>query len=207
MSGATCFVPDPCTLLNTPPFACSFKWCVERNRPITYNALYSTGYVVATAVPKMVDGIPTMIQNDLESWLFRIALIQTVPYVATFIVLFIVLMVTKVILFEVGIMLILLIILLTIICILWMLQDSSNVISTLETNISSKLNENWNNNPQFSTELSDALFNPDSIACYCKLGQSEEQQAIDQDLLESYRAYGSNVDDINSDEYTDESSD
>lgn len=191
MSGETCLVPNPCTLFDSPP-GCTLGWCFDRNLPVTYNALYSSGYVVATAAPKLVADIPTMIENDLTSWLFRIALIQTIPYVATFIVLFIALMVTKVILFEVGIMLILLILFLTTICILWMLQDSSNVVYTLEDNIISKINENWANNPQLPRQLYDALFNPNSIACYtCPFGATEEN--VDQDLLESYRQFGINT--------------
>lgn len=194
----TCFIPSPCTLLDNPA-GCEFAWCFERDCPATYNALYSTGYLLATTAPKLVDGIPTMIQEDLKSWLFRIALIQTIPYLATFIVLFIVLMVTNVILIEVGILLILLIIILTMLAVLWMIQYSSNVVYTVETNIRSKINENWKNNPQLPGQLLLTLFEPDTVACYtcgcsgCRCGFTEDDPQIEQHLLEYYRQLGEDI--------------
>lgn len=206
MSGETCFIPSPCTLLDNP-VDCQFAWCAERNCPVTYNALYSTGYLLATTAPKLTDGIPTMIQEDLKSWLFRIALIQTIPYLATFIVLFIALMASGVILVEVGIFLILLIIILTMLAVLWMIQDSSDVVYTLETNIRSKINENWKNNPDFARKLIYTLFEPDTVACYeCSctgchciaLGNNcicepTETAQVEADLREYYRQLGADI--------------
>jgi ABC-type transport system involved in cytochrome bd biosynthesis fused ATPase/permease subunit len=152
--------------------------------------LYTIGYITQQYVPFWIDGIGTILQDDLSSWLIRQVIISTVPYVVTFIALFIALMMLGVISVSVGIVLIISLLILTFICVTWILEDASDSVYQVETQVRNKISQNWETNKsQFFRYLTDAVINPDGLSCPngCPIAQETIE---DKELFEKYRQYG-----------------
>lgn len=165
MSTGSFCVPTPCEITGNPP-GCLFVWCFERNNTVNYNSLYTIGYITRQYVPIFIDGVSTLVQDDLSSWITREVIISTVPYVLTFITLFITLMIVNVISIPIGIVLIISIIALTAASVTWILEDTDDVITSLNNKIRGKLTQNFDENKtEFFELLVEAVVNPDSIAC------------------------------------------
>lgn len=182
-------IPSPCVLFEDSLPGCEFEWCAIRNKPITVNSLYSLFFVVSNAIPVILHDVPDIIQTSISDLLFRLAIIQTIPYVTTFVILFIVLIITHVIAIEVGILLILLVFLLAIICVFWMVEDSSNTIYTLDDQTRALISNNLKSNQTaIIRNIGETLITPDQIACTpCS---SNDILLEDEILLEEYVKIG-----------------
>jgi hypothetical protein len=155
-------VPDFCKVNDIPFQPCVFI----KAAPVTFENLYSTIYMGTQAVPLITEGIPTKIQDDLTWLFFRIAFVQTLPYIIMFAVLFIVMMRARLVSFDVGIMMIVLIVVLAVISVAWILFYVDNVIVDLISQVGTMLTDNWNKNKaQIGCNLYEAWIDPAYVAC------------------------------------------
>ena len=100
-----------------------------------FNTLFATAQAAAESFPLVIDGIGTTVQDELTKLFYRVAIVQGIPYLVVFIVLFIVLMRSNVISTAVGIMLIMFIIVMTVIGIAFILFYTEDVVDNVVTNI------------------------------------------------------------------------
>lgn len=165
-------VPSPCSLIGLTGLElgeCQLSdWCgARKEQPMTLNNIYSAGFVLVDNVPVVFAGTPEIIQNEVSSWYFRTLIIQTIPYVAVFIILFITLMITGVISVWVGLLLIVSLIVLVIVTIFWIRQELSNTVSTISTQLNDQINANWAvHGTAIGEQLNTALsVNVETLAC------------------------------------------
>ncbi len=198
MSTGLFCVPTPCSLAGNPP-GCLYTWCnFLRNRPVSNNSLYNIGYITQQYIPIWVNGIGSILQDDLSSWLTRQVIINTVPYVVTFIALFITLMILDVISVAVGIVLIISLLIITIVCVTWILEDASDSVYQVVNQVENKIIENWETNKsRFFRYLTEAIINPDGLSCPNGCPVTEEI-IKDEELFEKYRQYGEDITDCQS---------
>lgn len=185
-------VPNPCTLIGSPP-GCEEDWCFISRVPLAVGNLYSVSYVLARYAEIIFAGVPTMIQQDLTDLLLRIALIQSLPYILTFIILFITLMVTGVIMVEVGVILIMFTIVITIVCLTWIAFDAADVIRNVGTQIREQGEAGWDANVnEIIRATTRALIAPEEIACTpsCPTAGADLNEATLAALVEKYRKLG-----------------
>lgn len=183
MSTGSICVPNPCALAGltgTELGICEASWCGlgpffgEKCQCVSANSLWSLGFIILTGIPTLTNDIPTIVENNVGSWLFRMAVIITLPYVLTFIVLFIVLIANGTISGITGIVLMTLVILLAIIAVAWMVSDTTDTTSSTLAQIRTQFNQNVANNSQaIGQAVLEALRDPDGLACTgaCTTGQ------------------------------------
>jgi hypothetical protein len=131
------------------------------------------GYLILNGIPTLTNNIPTIVENNVGSLLFRLAVIQTLPYVFTFLVLFIVLIAVGTVSFITGFLLMILIVLLAIVAVAWMTWDTTDSTSSTFAQIRTQFNQNISNNSQaIGQAVFTALTNPDALACTgaCPIG-------------------------------------
>lgn len=156
---------SPCTFIGNP-LDCDCEWCHERCQFVNLNQIYTFSALAAHYVPILFAGAPSVVGTDVSIWLFWRSIIEAIPYTATLIVLFIVLIITKVISIEVGILLIVLLALLVIICVAWATQDVAGVANGALVNVNNIFNQNWEaNKDDIEDDVRLAILNPDELAC------------------------------------------
>ena len=155
-------VPDICVQLGSTGDFCQSEKC----QSLSVDQAYTFGYVAVKEAPLLIQGIPNMIQSDVTWYLFRLAIIQALPYVITFIVLFAVLMRSKAISIEAGILLIVLVLVITIVCLVWLAYDTINVVDTIMSQTKTKVLDNWDiYKDQIECDLTQAIIDTDGIKC------------------------------------------
>jgi hypothetical protein len=167
-------IPNPSTFLGNLDYAgCNGDWCFINNAPISFNSLYSTIYSLGIYTPFLLEGIPDIVQNDLSSWSFKITIIESLPYIITFVLLFIVLMVSNVLSYELGIILIILLLLLFTVCIIWIAQETSNVVNSLDTQVRAQIAANWDlYKVPIAVNLVESVFEPHTRQSYTSAGST-----------------------------------
>lgn len=165
-------VPNPCTLRGSPPLGCECEWGLQRCRPVSINQAYSLGMLINNYAPIILSGVGEVIGNEAGTFYIRSSLIETLPYFATLIALFIVLMVTNVLSVSAGVLLIVLLVLLIIISVSWEAQDIQDTATNITNQVQATIDTNWNNNSvQIEQDLLLLIDNPDALSCtgynYC----------------------------------------
>ena len=165
-------VPNPCTLRGNPPLGCECEWCFQRCRPVSINQAYSLGMLINNYAPIILSGVGEVIGNEAGTFYIRSSLIETLPYFATLIALFIVLMVTDVLSVSAGVLLIILLVLLIVISVSWEAQDIQDTATNITNQVQATIDTNWNNNSvQIEQDLLLLIDNPDALSCtgyaYC----------------------------------------
>lgn len=159
-------VPDPCQLIGDADASCFDIWCNLRCNNVTNDSLYSVGYILASSFPIVVQGIPDILESDLSTWLFQVAIMIVIPYVTTFIVLFLILMGAEIISASVGLLLMVLVVILAMVSVFWIVNSTSDVVHTIVNSIQTQVQSNIvNNKDSISRDLFFAVTSPDTIAC------------------------------------------
>ncbi|MEO6067394.1 MAG: hypothetical protein ABIQ41_05380 [Gemmatimonadales bacterium] len=134
---------------------------------MTLNNIYSAGYIFVDSIPTILNGTDQIIENELGSWFFETIIIQTIPYASVFLILFIVLAVTRIISVWVAILLIVLLLVVIVLCVFWIKENLTTAASNLSTQLTNRVNDNWFTNARnIETQINTALsVNVDTLAC------------------------------------------
>lgn len=120
---------------------------------LTIGGAYGLAAGAYAAVPIVLGDLPRVTQNEVSGLYFRTTLAQLLPWVATTIVITLVLMRTRKISNVSGVLLIVFIVLVAIISLSWVIHDSENVVARLETQYRENITTNINNNRVLLEEL------------------------------------------------------
>ena len=131
-----------------------------------FDTFYTISYTLFDAVPLLINGVGTVVQDELTKLFYRVAIVQALPYLVVFIVMFIVLMRSNVISTAIGIMLIMFIIVMTIIGVAFILFYTEDVVENISTQVMATINTNFiNNGPAIQSALFQAWIDPSSAQC------------------------------------------
>jgi len=134
--------------------------------PISLNQLYSPFYMAGLQIPSLINGISSSIESTIFWGILQIIIIWSLPYVISLIILCIILMRTRYIPFESGIILIVLLVVVDIISVFWVTQELINLGKLSYETGKNIINDNWNQNKtQIKCNLGTALFCPECIPC------------------------------------------
>ena len=169
-------VPEICTFTSSPAVCENIKPATP-----TYEELYAGLYISGLMVPNLVVGVQDNISTQLSSLIVTSEIVRTLPYLITFIILFIILIRTRVLTFDIGVLLIVLILVLTGLTIFFVTQQTASSLEDIINSTQQILIDNWNNNSdQFRCNLEFALLFPFDITC----------KTSDAQLAEKYRQLG-----------------
>jgi len=154
-------VPEICTF-TTDTKACEL---LKEVTP-TYEELYSGLYISGLMLPNFVAGVQDNISTQVSSLVITTEILRTLPYLIMFILLFVILIRTRVLTFDVGILLIILVLLLAAVTVVIVSQQTSSSLEDIVTSTQQIISDNWDaNSAQFKCNLEWALLFPVDITC------------------------------------------
>lgn len=158
-------IESPCQVLGSPA-GCDFFWDQVKTIPVPFESLYSGIYSTVYQTPYLLQGLQEEVQNDLSSLAFRLAIIQSIPYVLIVTVIILILAFQRTISPLTAITLFIILLVFVGIMILWLTELTLNVVSNLYNTTTDIFNENWDRyGSEFVTNTIAALFNPEGAAC------------------------------------------
>lgn len=174
-------VPNPCTVVSDPESQalCTDVWCDIKDDPISYNSVYSTSYLATQYLPFLFLGVTNVVEDDLTWYLFKTSFLQALPYLLTFLVLFVVLGYTGVLNWDITILLMVMLTALTLICIILIAQSAVDIVYQVRNDVMAQVNANLDlYGDDIAIILGLSAFAPDFFQDYiCPIDNAEEINA------------------------------